>query len=127
MAIAHVALGSVSLLFSLAGLALPSAPELTIEIGIYNYSSVSGEALAGVERETARIFRRVGITVEWRQCPLTAEQRAQNASCDSPKSAARFTVRLLSYEMTQRLRLGNETYGFAHVPSDGTFGTVADV
>jgi len=122
------AFGAFSLLFNLLLLDAQS-PEvgLTIEVDIYNYSSISREALAGIEQETARIFRRLRVAMKWRYCPLSAEQRIQNTACDHPQTPTRFTLRLLSTEMTRKLNLSDDVYGFAKVPDDGTFGTVANV
>jgi len=100
---------------------------LTIEVDIYNYSSIPGEALAGIEQETARIFGRLGVEMTWRDCPLSPEQRVRNTVCDRPQTPTRFTLRFLSTEMTRRVNLGDDVYGFAKVPVDGTFGTVANV
>src|SRR5215467_12526756 len=91
--------GGFSLLLSLVAMGAQTVESgLKIEVKLYNYSSVSRATLARAEQETARIYNRLGITVEWRDCPLTAEERAQNTNCDLPASPTRFNLRLLSNE-----------------------------
>ena len=100
---------------------------LTIEVHIYNYSSVSAVALARAEKETARIYQRLGVAMEWRNCPRTAEELAQSAACDFPAASTRFTLRLLSDEMAHTFPLSGEIYGFALLPVHNGYGVVADV
>src|SRR5215467_10433705 len=103
MGITGKTLGGVSLLVILVGMGAQSPEKmLKIEVHLYNYSRVTAEALARAEQETARIYGRLGVAMEWRSCPLTAGALAQSTTCDLPASPIRFTVRLLSNEMAQR-------------------------
>jgi hypothetical protein len=117
-----------SLLLSLVLLgAEPPENPLKIEVNLYDYSGVSAAALAQAQQETARIYGRLGIGMEWRNCPLTAEELAHNASCDLPAKPTRFTLRLLSNEMAQRFPVHSDIYGFALLSLDGGFGVTANV
>jgi hypothetical protein len=117
-----------SLLMALGRLAAqtPETP-LKIEVNLYNYSGVSAAALARAQQETARIYGRLGIAMEWRNCPLTAEELAHNTTCDLPAVPTRFTLRLLSNEMAQRFPVHSDIYGFALLSLNGGFGVTANV
>jgi hypothetical protein len=117
-----------SLLLSLVPLGAQSAENaLKIEVHVYNYSSVSAATLAQAQQETARIYGRLGIAMEWRSCPLAAEELAHNTTCDLPAAPARFTLRLLSNEMAQRFPVHTDIYGFALLSLKGGFGVTANV
>jgi hypothetical protein len=120
--------GGFCLLLSLVR-SYAQSPEagLKIDVHIYNYSGVSAEALARAEQETARIYRRLGVEMEWRNCPLTPEELAQNTTCDLAATPTRFTVRLLSNEMAHRFPVGSDIYGFALLPVDRGFGVLVNV
>jgi hypothetical protein len=117
-----------SLLLGLVPLGAQS-PETTlkIEVNLYNYSRVSAAELARAEQEAARIYGRLGIAMEWRTCPFTAEELAQNTNCDLPAAPTRFTLRLLSNEMAQRFPVHSDIYGFALLSLNGGFGVTANV
>ena len=100
---------------------------LKIEVHIYNYSGVSAAGLARAEQETARIFRRLGVEMEWQNCPSTAQELEQNTACDLPATPTRFTLRLLSNEMADTFPLSGDIYGFALLPVQKGFGVVANV
>jgi len=104
----------------------PETP-LKIEVHLYNYSGVSAEALARGEQETARIYRHLGVEMEWRHCPRTAEELEQNPTCDLPASTTTLTVRLLSNEMGHRFPVHDDIYGFALLPLNQGFGATANV
>ena len=123
------AFGALGLLLSLARLyAQLSGPELKIEVHIYDYSGVSADVLTRAEQETARIYGRVGVEMEWRNCARTAEEAAQNPICELlPGSATRLTLRLLSNAMAQKLHRDSNVHGLALVREDGGFGEEAYV
>ena len=100
---------------------------MTIEVRVYNYAAVSADTLARSQEEAARIYQRTGIRIEWLDCPLTPEEAALNTACDLPAAATRFTLRLLSRSMAQKLPLGREIFGLALLPPDGEFGVMANV
>jgi len=100
---------------------------LKIEIQVYNYSGVSAATLEQAEREAARIYSRMDIGISWLDCPLTAEQAAQNTTCGQGASPTRLTIRLLSNVMTERLPLGGDIFGLALLPVDSGFGITANV
>jgi len=128
MAITGRTFRGFSLLLSLGPLGAQT-PEiaLKIEVNLYTYSGVSAAVLARAERETARIYGRVGVAMEWRNCPFTQEELAQNTNCDLPAAPTRFTLRLLSNEMAQRVPVHSDIYGFALLSLNGGFGVTANV
>ena len=127
MSIAGKTFSGFGLLVSLVGLGAQS-PEtpLKIEVQLYNYAGVTAEALARAEQETARIYRRLGVEMEWRSCPLPAEDLGQNTTCDLPAAPTKLTVRLLSNEMAHRVPVGDD-FGFAQLPVKDEFGVLVNV
>ena len=101
--------------------------QLKIEVHLYNYSGVTAEVLARAEQETARIYLRFGVEVEWRNCLRTADELQKKTACDLPATSTGFTLRLLSKEMAQRFPVYDDTYGFALLSINGGFGVVANV
>jgi len=128
MSIRWKAFSGFGLLVSLVGLGArsPETP-LKIEVHLYDYARVTTEALVRAEQETARIYRRLGVEMEWSNCPLTHEEAAQNSTCDLPATPTTFTVRLLSNEMSRRFPVGNDIYGFALLPIESGFGVLVNV
>ena len=100
---------------------------LKIEVHLYNYSGVTAEVLARAEQETARIYRHLGVGMEWRHCLRTAEELEKKTTCDLPTTSTRFTLRLLSKEMAQSFPVHDDIYGFALLSINGGFGVVANV
>jgi hypothetical protein len=117
------------LLLSLAGTLNAGAPkpESKIQVFVYNYAGVAPETLARAEREAARIYSHTSIETEWLDCPLTADQAAQNPACQLPESSTPLVLRVLSRGMSEQLGLSQETFGSALLPEDGGFGTVAQI
>jgi len=123
------AAGVFGLLLSLVRLLASSpGPGLKIEVHIYDYSGVSADVVTRAEQETARIYGRVGVAVEWRNCARTAKEAAQNPSCEVlPGSDTRLTLRLLSNAMAQKLHRDSNVHGLALVPENRGFGEEAYV
>jgi hypothetical protein len=92
------------------------------ELNLYNYSGVSAAALARARQDTARIYGRLGIAMDWRNCPLTAEELAHNTTCELPVAPTRITLRLLFNEMAQRFPMHSDIYGFVLLSLKGGFG-----
>ena len=114
------------LLASLAMAAHAQSTEtgLKIKVHIYNYAGVAPEALARAQQETERIYRQLGIEMEWQICPRTAER---NAACEGPGAPTKFILRLSSNEMARSFQLGETIFGFALLSDDGGFGVTATV
>jgi len=98
-----------------------------ITVFVYNYAVVSGEALARTEAEASRIYERAGIEIEWLECPLGPKAAEQFPACQVPPGPARLALRILSHSMAERLLHGEDSFGFALYPEDGSFATVANV
>jgi hypothetical protein len=100
---------------------------LMIEIHLYNYAGVSAETLARAQRETARIYQRIGVALDWRICPLNAGELNENTACDVPCMHPQFTLRLLPNAVAQQLPIGGDIFGFALLPLNQGFGVTASV
>jgi hypothetical protein len=58
-----------------------------VAIRTYNYAAVSGEHLAAARLESARIFERAGISLEWIDCRVPGAM--DGAACTEPLLAGR--------------------------------------
>jgi hypothetical protein len=128
MSITGNGLTGLSLWLSLGGLgAQPPETGLQIEVHIYNYSAVSQEMLARAERESARVFERVGVAMTWLDCPLNSREAIRNRACSLPDAPTTLALRLLSNPMADRLGIGGDIFGSALLPTNEGFGVVANV
>ena len=98
-----------------------------ITVFVYNYAAVSSEVLALTEAEASRIYQQAGIEIEWLDCPLATQDAGQFHACQVPPGPTKLALRILSQPMTERLRQAGDSFGFAMIPEDGTFATVANV
>jgi len=103
------------------------ATDLSIELHIYNYSTVPAETLARAEREKDRIFERIAVTMRWLDCPRTSEEALRNRACALPDAPTRLTLRLLSNSMAESFGTGEDIFGSAILPDNAGFGVVANV
>ena len=100
-----------------------SRPRITVLL--YNYAAVSPQTLASAERETAAIYGRMGIEVQWVDGPTVAHGATTGYRVAA--GADRLEVRLLPHRMAERLDLRAHEVGRAMLTDDGAFGTVADL
>jgi hypothetical protein len=84
-------------------------------------------ALALTEAEASRIYQQAGIEIQWLECPLAPEDAGQFPACQVPPGPTRLALRILSRSMADRLRQAEDSFGFAMIPEDGSFATVANV
>ncbi len=61
-------------------------PEAAVAVRTYNYAAVSAEQLASARAETAHIFQRAGISLEWIECRVPG---SEGALCTEPLLAGR--------------------------------------
>lgn len=117
-------------LLSTHALATPiraAEPYLSIEVDVYNYSTLSGNTLELAAQETTRIFRRVHVIPKWFLHlntpgePVSGQNRAQ------PNAPTRFTLNLLSNAMAEKLPGGDDVFGTAFLAQQGKFGVVASI
>jgi len=114
-----MALGAV--LAAALGAAEPS-PKITGFI--YNYAAIPSGVLAQTEAEAARILHSAGVDIQWLDCPLSLRNADRFPDCQP--GPARLALRLLPQTMADRLRQVEGSFGFAVIPEDGSFGTVAN-
>ena len=126
MNITRKRIAGVSFLLSLTGWgAQAEETKLKIEIHLCNYSAVSAESMALAEQETTGIFERIGVTTAWVVCSLPPQEPVR---ASGPADAApELVLRLLSSSMADKLRVGSDTLGRAHLPNNVRFGVWADV
>jgi hypothetical protein len=102
-------------------------PGSKVTVFVYNYAAVPPEVLALTEAEASRIYQQAGIEIQWRECPLAPKDASQFPACQVPPGPTKLALRILSQSMAERLRQAQETFGFAMIPEDGSFATVANV
>jgi hypothetical protein len=128
MSFARTGFTGLTLLLNLAGLgSQPAETSLKVEIHIYNYSSISDEAVARAEHETTRIFKHTGVGVMWRASPHTSQEAIHNRTCALPDATTRVTLRLLTNSMADALQIGSDIFGSAMLPENEGLGVVANV
>ena len=115
----YIALAAV--LVAALGAAEPS-PKITGFI--YNYAAIPSGVLAQTEAEAARILHSAGIDIQWLDCPLSLRDTDRFPDCQP--GPTRLALRILSQTMADRLRHVEGSFGFAIIPEDGSFGTVAN-
>jgi len=101
------------------------APKITVFV--YNYAAVRPEVLILTEAEASRICRQADIEIDWLGCPLAPKEAAPFPACQVPPGPTRLALRILSQAMAERLRQPEDSFGFAMIPEDGSFATMANV
>jgi hypothetical protein len=109
------------------GAGFASEPNLKITIFVYNYAAVTPDVLAETEAEAARICHHGGIEIKWLDCPLAPKDADQFPNCQVPPGPTSLALRILSQAMADRLRQADDSFGFAMIPEDGSFATIANV
>jgi hypothetical protein len=104
----------------------PVSP-LTITVHVYNYAGLDKNTTRVSASEAARIYQRVGVNIEWIDCPRTPEEADNYPACIQPTSPSRLTLRIISGQMAKRLRFSKKTFGRSWLPEMGGFGYVAAV
>jgi len=102
-------------------------PSSKITVFIYNYAAVAPGVLALTEAEGSRIYRQAGIEIQWLDCPLAPKEAGQFPACQVPSGPTKLALRIMSQFMAERLRQAEDSFGFAMIPEDGNFATVANV
>ena len=102
-------------------------PGLKVTVFVYNYAAVAPDVLALTEAEASRIYQQAGIEIQWLDCPLAPKDAGQFPACQVPPGPTRLALRILSQSMAERLRQAEGSFGFALIPEDGSFATVANV
>lgn len=102
-------------------------PGLKVTVFVYNYAAVAPDVLALTEAEASRIYQQAGIEIQWLDCPLSPKDADQFPGCQIPPGPTRLALRILSRSMADRLRQAEDSFGFAMIPEDGSFATVANV
>ena len=102
-------------------------PELRFQVLVYNYAGVSPGTLSHAKQEAGRMYGQIGVAVEWRDCPLPAEEGQPEPLCGLPSAPTRLSLRLLSNSMGQRVTPRYDVLGWAFLPANGSFGLTANV
>ena len=103
------------------------ADPLSIVIWVYNYPHVPNRTLAEAENAVARIFARAGISAEWIQCPVSAEEVQARPACQERMSEKDLALVTLPQSNAATRRNSDTYFGSAQVFTNGQFGHYAYV
>ena len=101
--------------------------KLKIIVRVHNYVKTAPQALAAAEHEATKIFRRVGVEVEWLDLTDCREGGWTEPPCHSPLGPAELVLRILARSPAEERDSRGETFGFALIPLDGSDGVDAAV
>ncbi|MCP5110126.1 MAG: hypothetical protein GY953_04755 [bacterium] len=118
---------ALPLVLALPLLAEKQDPSLRITVQVYNYARLDAGILDRAEREAARIFGSAGVDTEWLDCPLSPEEASRYPACNLAPAATRLTLRIVSREMADRMKLPKMSFGRSWLPEEGGFAYVSAV
>ena len=113
----------VGLLTAAAGLnaANPNTADrdLVFAVKVYNYADVSPKTLLEAKRHAAKVYRKIGISTTWVDCPFKPEQAHNYPECAAlGNGPSVLNLQILSKEMIEKLGFNTKTFGFA-LPTRG--------
>lgn len=94
---------------------------------VHSYVKTAPQALAAAEHEATKIFRRVGVEVEWLDLTDCREGGRTEPPCHSPLGPGDLVLRILARAPDEDRDPGGETFGFALIPLNGSDGVDAAV
>jgi hypothetical protein len=102
---------------------------LTVTAQIHDYVHLSPEALSVASDLVSRVYKPVGVRIDWLTPMRQNLHRPQSATPREPSHSpiAQFTVIILTPEMTRRGHIEEGVLGFAAVATDGGLGRIAYV
>jgi hypothetical protein len=92
-----------------------SEPTLGTTLRVYNYARVAPEVLAKAEKEAERVFRKVGVHLEWLHCPFDNEELKNFPACQQEIGATDLILDILTQFKTENSNLRGTSLGFAHL------------
>jgi hypothetical protein len=106
-----------------------SESPLGVTVQIHDYVHLSPAALSTASDLVSRVYKSIGVRIDW-LAPMRQDlHRAQAAPPREPSHSpiAQFTIIVLTPEMTQRGHIEEGVLGFAAVATDGGLGRIAYV
>jgi hypothetical protein len=127
------ALISLTIVLSAAGAQLSAASQCAeshpaVTVQIHDYARVKTKSLAEAEDVATRMYKRVGIGIEWLTVVHTDVADGKNATgaeaAPSPSPAAQLTINIVTPSMAKRQGHGDNVLGFVSVPPEGGMGRI---
>ena len=88
-------------------------------VKVYNYADVSPKTLLAAKRHAAKVYRKIGISTTWVDCPFRPEQAGKYPECAALNNGPSvLNLQILSKEMIEKLGFNTKTFGFA-LPTRG--------
>ena len=88
------------------------AAELRLTVRVYNFAQVPKATLSGATEKATAVYGRMGIEVDWANCPLESEALASHAGCNA-KGPHMLTVKILPESMAKVYYNSRHSLGFA--------------
>ena len=98
----------------------------TVHVWTYNYAGAPPEAIAKAQQEASRILNRIGVNIEWVDCPRTAGERDLFPRCRLNSPLRPVVLRVFSGRPPAELASSLHASGRAHLDGNGN-GYLADV
>ena len=91
----------------------------TVFVSFYNNAGLSSKTTKAAEKQAARIFARLGLSLVWTTCPVDTGRDKSAPQCTAPLSPAHLVVRALPRNMSERLPYNAETFGISLLGRNG--------
>lgn len=111
---------SISLFCGWAGARLACAemqdPQAELAVGIHNYAGVPHATLTYGQEQATEIFGRMGIKLQWVDCPTSNEETEKFRSCGQVMNSGGVFLKILPERMATRFGLPDTKLGVAVPP-----------
>jgi len=87
--------------------------EPVLSILVYNYSAATPTFLGQAEKETQRIFSRVGVSISWTDCPIQ-QVLLEKSDCYEEPAPGQIRLRILKQPLNDYFQ--DSIFGFAVAP-----------
>jgi hypothetical protein len=98
----------------------------TVHVWTYNYAGAAPETVAKAQQEVSRILTRIGVNIEWVDCPRTPGERDSFPLCRQNSSIRPVVLRIFSGRPPAELASSPRVSGRAYLDDNGN-GYLADV
>jgi hypothetical protein len=119
-------------LFGLAGFirttsAAPLDQKAKITVCVYDHARLKGETLAQAEKEATRIFRQLGVEVEWLDLPTSEEEANGKTDSLEQLGPTGFVLKILPKSITRNLHIRDAALGFSIPCPEGGSACIASI
>jgi len=103
-------------------------PSPAVTVRIYDYVHLQGESLSQAQEIVTRVYRNVGVGIEWFGTFQLDVNRSRSPRRDVAQAPiAQLTINLLTPAMAARGQVAGDVLGFVAVPPEGGMGRIGYV